>query len=494
MRAVKDCVNVWRGFGCKPKVLSWDQEPALVYSAAEIWALLSLRMEFTPPDAHERVAERDVRTIKEHVYACILGLGHAVDDEMVDGLVRDTVTLLNFFPNTETVDGTPRTFLDGERLNYERWSRVYAGQVAEFEIPYAKKVNRGTRKELGYVIGHQGDNPIVRLLPSGKRLVVRSGHANIIEKSAGVLALIEQGIQGAKRQRYNDLLSEIDDFFGAPERPPKHLSITPQETDAIHQIRDGSDNYHQPTPVPELTTPSEETPTIQTVTPETPLRTIQFDEPPRPDHEPAAHTGRASDSQNTPLRRTTRAGAQKPQGFYAKLHSGESVSEDTACHMRAQECSSLYGEEDTTEAGITEVVNMIKIRDAAEPTDYRKLDQRTIKEALPSFMFFKAKDLLPNEDIAEITSLDDDDTPSLVGEEDDYPSGWTKVVSKRAQMKKTARGKRENKKKVKIRGRWVGGGHKQQRGEVLAERVAPTARGTTHNLLMGIAAFEGENS
>lgn len=205
MRAIRDCINVWKGFGAKPKILSWDQEPALVHSAAEIWSQLSIKVEFTAPDAHERVAERDVRTIKEHVYAHILALGHAVDDEMVDGIVRDTVTLLNYFPNSETTDGSPRTYLDGERLDYSRWSRVYAGQVAEFELPYPKQVNNGTRKEIGYVIGHQGDNPIVRILPAGKRLVVRSGHIRTIEKSKAIVSLIEQGIQGAKRQRFNDL-------------------------------------------------------------------------------------------------------------------------------------------------------------------------------------------------------------------------------------------------------------------------------------------------
>ena len=225
-------MNIWKGYGAKPKVLSWDQEPALLHCAAELWAQHSLRVEHTSPDAHERVAERGVRTIKEHVYATILGLGHAVDSEMIDGIVRDTVTLLNFFPNAETVDGTPRTYLDGERLNYERWSRVYAGQVAEFEIPYAKQLGRGARKEIGYVIGHQGDNPVVRLLPSGKRLVVRSGHINVLDKSPAILSLIEKGIQGAKRQHFNDLIAEMQEFFSEetenwsrhPEAPARPTS------------------------------------------------------------------------------------------------------------------------------------------------------------------------------------------------------------------------------------------------------------------------------
>ena len=130
-RAIRETVDVWRGYGAKPRVLSWDQEPALVHRASEIWAQHGITLDFTAPDSHERVAERDVRTIKEHVYASILDLNHAVDEEMVEGIVRDTVVLLNFLPNSETPGASPHTILDGERLNYARWSRVYAGQVAE---------------------------------------------------------------------------------------------------------------------------------------------------------------------------------------------------------------------------------------------------------------------------------------------------------------------------------------------------------------------------
>ena len=78
-------------------------------------------------------------------------------------------------PNSE-LDVPPRSVLGGERLNYSRWSRVYAGQVAEFEVPYSNQSKAGSRREIGYVLGHQGDHPIVRLLPSGKRLVIRSCH------------------------------------------------------------------------------------------------------------------------------------------------------------------------------------------------------------------------------------------------------------------------------------------------------------------------------
>ena len=487
-RAVRECVNVWKGYGAKPKTLSWDQEPALVHCAHEIWAQHSLKVEHTSPDAHERTAEREVRTIKEHVYASILSLGHAVDAEMIDGIVRDTITLLNFFPNAETIDGTPRTFLDGERLNYERWSRVYAGQVAEFELPYAKQAGRGTRRELGYVIGHQGDNPVVRLLPSGKRLVVRSGHIQVIEKSQAILTLINQGIQGAKRQHFNDLLTEMQEFYDEPipgeeRRPEATMRVLRDDAPRLEEGNaDAQPQVEGPTTVPTRDEPES-----------VPATREDIGEPDVPQHrasdelrnmQPTLAPPETSTSV-APVRRSTRAGAQKTPGYYAKLNTGASVADYTACHLRATECSRLYGETETTKAGITEVVNMIKVRDAAEPTDFRKLDKRTIMEALPSFMFFKAKDLLPGEASSDPESIDD--IPELLGEEDEIGE-WTEVVSKKGKKKQATE---QQQKDVKIRGRWVGGGHKQQRGEILAERVAPTARGTTHSLLMTIAAFEG---
>ena len=48
-RAIRECVEIWKGYGARPKVLSWDQEPALVHCAHEIWHQHGLRLEFTPP-------------------------------------------------------------------------------------------------------------------------------------------------------------------------------------------------------------------------------------------------------------------------------------------------------------------------------------------------------------------------------------------------------------------------------------------------------------
>ena len=487
-RAIGDAVGIWRGYGSNPKVLSWDQEPAVVSCASEMWAKHSLRLEFMPPEGHERVAERDVRTIKEHVYANILSLNHAVDAEMVEGLVRDTVTLLNFMPNSETLGASPRSILDGERLNYERWSRVYAGQVAEFEIPYIDQQKRGVRKEIGYVLGHQGDNPIVRLLPKGKRLVIRSGHIQVIDKSPAIIHLIEQGITGAARQHYNDLLTDIDEFFSddtADGPLPPSISFDPSNADSPEPspLTPTLPSDPEESPEPAYDPPRhEESPSVPaelkppSASPllEQPTAYVPSDEPLSLQRQETASPVDPASVPSSPLttepRRTSRAGASKPAGFYSKLARGDSVADSTACHMRATECSRLYGSDPTLEAGLSEVTNMIG-RGAAIPEDFRLLSARTIKEALPSFLFYKAKEELPTSATAP--------TPDH--------GVWHPVMSKREQ-------KRANRaKKIKLKGRWVGGGHRQRRAEVLAERVAPTARGTTHSIVMAIAAFEGRH-
>ena len=169
--------------------------------------------------------------------------------------------------------------------------------------------------------------------------------------------------------------------------------------------------------------------------------------------------------------RTTRTGATKPPGFYTKLNSGESVADYTACHLRAAECERLYGAEMTTEAGETEVINIITTRKCARPQDYRKLSRRVIREAIPSFMFYKAKDETP------------EPLPDLVNHVEQPVKGWTTVLSKKF--------KKKSKRKIRLRGRWVGGGHRQKRSPILQERNAPTARSATHSLLLAIASKEG---
>ena len=136
--------------------------------------------------------------------------------------------------------------------------------------------------------------------------------------------------------------------------------------------------------------------------------------------------------------------------------------------MSAHECAALYGKEAQETAGSDEVINIVG-RGALLPRNFRELTLEELQRVLPSFLFYKAKDLLP----AELLKDDPSNTT------------WTTVPSEREK-----RSIKKKKKRVKIKGPWVGGGHKQKKNEVLRDRVAPTARSTTHAIVMAIAAKE----
>ena len=405
MTATGTALGIWKGFGATPRIITWDQEPAMVACAHEIWAKHGVRLEFTPPDSHERVAERNVRTIKEHVFASILSLGHPIDDVMLEGVVRDTVTMLNFLPTAEVDKSSPRSILDGERLNVRRWSRFSAGQVGEFEIPYPDR-STGARKELGYILCHQGDNAVVRLLPSGKRAVVRSPHFTPLHKSPAITKMIEAGISGAHKQSFNDLIAEIGDYIPqlpielpkAPETLPPTTTTDPV-AEAHTDTSDDTLTFMHP-PLESVEQDIAEQPTVAT-----PVHSQDSPMEPSPPEEstasePSVPEQTSTSPATTPVtvaptrRQPRRAAAQKPKGFYAESTTCESIRDYVACHMSAHECAELYGKEAQVAAGAEEIMNVIG-RGALLPRDYRELTSDDIP--LPSFIFYKAKELLPSE-------------------------------------------------------------------------------------------------
>ena len=111
------------------------------------------------------------------------------------------------------------------------------------------------------------------------------------------------------------------------------------------------------------------------------------------------------------------------------------------------------------------MINIIG-REALIPCDFRSLTKEDMERVLPSFIFYKAKDLLPSE----------------ANEEDPRKKTWTTVQSKRD--------KKQQRKRCKIKGRWVGGGNRQHKHDALRDRVAPTARSTTHAIVFAVAAKE----
>ena len=272
----------------------------------------------------------------------------------------------------------------------------------------------GSRKELGYILCHQGDNAVVRLLPSGRKAVIRSAHFTLLEKSPAIIKLIEESISSAQKEKFNELLSEIEEHYGSSDSirgdtspPTVPLTIPVPLSDDERGTTEAQTEEATEEPINFFGTPDP--------TEHQPERAAAPEEPPVTQD---TTTQQASELPVTstlpPLRRSQRTSARKPPGFYAQATRAESVRDYIACHLSAQECAAIYGKEAQQAAGADEVINIIG-RTALNPRDFRKLSAEELKRVLPSFMFYKAKDLLPSE-------VKQDDPPSQT---------WTTVQSKK---------------------------------------------------------------
>jgi hypothetical protein len=115
---LRKVLGIWKGFGIKPSILSFDREPAVNAIAAEIWSENKLKRIMVPPESHERLVERAIRPLKEHVLACCERYGCiAFPRIVVEGIFFGYITLQNYLPNGDTFPESPKPFISGERLD-----------------------------------------------------------------------------------------------------------------------------------------------------------------------------------------------------------------------------------------------------------------------------------------------------------------------------------------------------------------------------------------
>jgi hypothetical protein len=108
-------LGVWKSYNIRPCLLSFDREPAVNAMASELWSQDQLKVIMTTPEGHEKVIERAIRPLKDHIWAC------CDTRSVVEGIMFDYITLANHFANGSTFPESPRSFVSGERLDLSKW-------------------------------------------------------------------------------------------------------------------------------------------------------------------------------------------------------------------------------------------------------------------------------------------------------------------------------------------------------------------------------------
>ena len=222
---IRKILDVWKGFKCTPQFLSFDREKSVLALQADLWKTDSLQILAQPPEGHEKLAEREVRTIKEQLYANLVNLPCRLPRTAVTGLISDIVTLQNSVPNNETFPNTPRSILTGERLDLAKWSAFSAGSFGHFYVPY--NGGKGQRYELGYILCHDNYLPKVLLLPKGEVTVIRDRRFQVVAPTSAHYRMLDDLCSGQDKAFYEDLFQELQEDFGSAPVIEENFSSPP---------------------------------------------------------------------------------------------------------------------------------------------------------------------------------------------------------------------------------------------------------------------------
>ena len=480
---IRKILDVWKGFKCTPQFLSFDREKSVLALQADLWSSDSLQILAQPPEGHEKLAEREIRTIKEQLYANLVSLPCRLPRSAVIGLITDIVTLQNFVPNNETFPHTPKSILTGERLDIAKWSAFSAGTFGHFYVPYNE--GKGHRYELGYILCHENYLPKVLLLPKGVVTVIRDKRYQVVTATTAHYRMLDDLCGGQDKANYEELFQELQEDFGSnadaeeivpsapiirdvtiPASNPQHsaVALIPDVPVAPASAPFVSPEMQQDlTPVHRSLQPS--TPLlVQPTSPESPSSApqIALEEPAPETLTPRREVNFEDDalampqpSQARPQRSVTAASRQP--GYYRNLAraANSAQSHVKVNNLLLHQVVKQHGEEGPRQAGLAEVRNIIG-RETVIPEDGRLLSAAAKSRVLPSFMFYKVKHLNPDE-IADLK---------------------TKVGNTAYDGTAT-----------KLKARWVGGGHRQQPVDKTIV-AAPTARPASHNMLLNYAVLK----
>ena len=159
--AVSNVVNRWKGYRRKVIEIASDREAGLLASAPQIFSELGVTIVPRTAEGHEKLIEREGRTVKEAVFTIAKGFksrGMRIPRLAIPYIIGDVLMVENRSPNTQTFPESPMGMLQGTRLDINKIGASGVGTFGMFWVPYRKEQDR---RQLGIIIGHENNNPII---------------------------------------------------------------------------------------------------------------------------------------------------------------------------------------------------------------------------------------------------------------------------------------------------------------------------------------------
>lgn len=160
---IRKVVATYSAHGRKVKTIVTDSEGVFLASA-DFMGELGIRHIACTPNRHACVAERSIKTIKEHFRATQLDLEFNLPS-LYPALAEFVVSNLSILPNSKRSDGrSAREIVTGLKPNFKKAMRVAFGQfVHAAKANVTKSVAMVSRVDEGIVIGRNIDTRAIKL-------------------------------------------------------------------------------------------------------------------------------------------------------------------------------------------------------------------------------------------------------------------------------------------------------------------------------------------
>ena len=157
----------------RPTVMYTDREAVL----KDFQHYRGIQVLQSAPNRHARIAERNIRTIKDMMRAVLVSLSVPIPDGLIKYLVDWVIQRRNQLVNSKSAPNSPAEIYGLRLLTAKEMIATAFGKLGYFKIPTDQQTNDlAPQAEFGIVVGYEASSPsnLKVYVPSRRQVVIRS--------------------------------------------------------------------------------------------------------------------------------------------------------------------------------------------------------------------------------------------------------------------------------------------------------------------------------
>ena len=355
------------------------------------------QLQVTAPDRHEKVSERNTRTLRERMRATLGALTYRLPGKLYGHLLMHVVSSMNVIPNTSTGKRTPRELVTGEKVNAAVSFGHPFGTLGLFKTPKDSKPDHMDRAELGIIIGRDYNSKgTVTVFLLNSRTVVSRHKYTAIPLTEAAKNILNDIADMEELPPFEFLISDRDECDQGNDINVDSIPPTDSRGDSGENL-----NFYGDLGTPLETPPVMDYETTSTIPQE---RRVHFEQPMEhevPEHAPITDPPlQATQTAPTPFEqgsmdidpRNIIGGEGRPHRNVKRVNYKDAFHCDgcNIFNLTFKAAKTEFGDE-AAKASVTKELRNMMDMGALEPVHSSTLSKDEYKRILPSHLFLKDK-------------------------------------------------------------------------------------------------------